>query len=120
MAGSWVFSGQEGDRHFSGREKIKVVNNDTALLQEGFFDLDDGKKEHYVILSGWDAERKSLVVRGFTSEGYAFNGEWKALKNNAFIGTANGKPAKFTVGKKTMEYEEDDGAWLMKFERTGK
>lgn len=118
MVGSWVFNGKEGDRKFSGREKIQLVNNETALLQMGYFDLGEGEKEHYTILSGWDPDKKSLVVNGYTSESYAFSGEWKSVNGNGFIGTANGKPATFTIHKETMEYNEDGGSWVMNFKRT--
>jgi len=118
MVGTWVFTGSEGDRQFSGKESIRVVNNGTALLQEGHFDLNDGKKEHYVILSGWDGEKKTMIVRGFTSLGVTFTGEWKTVKKGAFVGKAEGKPAKFEVSNQTMVYEEDGGEWISKFERT--
>ena len=118
MVGSWVFAGKEGDRQFSGQEKIRLVNNKTALLQEGFFDLGGGKKEHYVILSGWDGEKKTMRVRGFTSEGATWVGEWKTIKKSTLIGVASGRPAKFVVGAETMKYEEDGGKWISNFERT--
>jgi hypothetical protein len=117
MVGAWVFSGNEGDWRFSGKESVRIVNDGTALLQEGYFDLDDGKKEHYVILSGWDGEKKTMLVRGFTSLGNTFVGEWKTVKNGAFVGNAQGKPAKFGVSDQTMTYEEDGGKWISKFER---
>lgn len=118
MVGSWVFSGNEGDRKFTGHESIRIINNGSALLQEGYFDLGGGEKQHYVILSGWDAEKKALVVNGFTSDGYAFNGKWKSVSGSSFVGTANGRPAKFTVGKEAMRYEEDGGKWVSSFERS--
>lgn len=117
MVGSWVFTGEDGDRKLNGRESIRVVNDGTAIIQEGYFDLDDGKKEHYVILSGWDGEKKTIMVRGFTSLGTTFAGEWNKVENDAFVGKAQGKPAKFKVSKQTMVYEEDGGKWTMKFER---
>lgn len=93
------------------------MNSDTALLQEGYFDLDDGAKEHYVILSGWDGEKRTMLVRGFASLGTTFVGEWKAVKNGAFLGKAQGKPAKFKFSDQTMSYEEGGGKWNSKFER---
>lgn len=117
MVGSWAFAGSEGDRHFSGREKIRLTNDGNALLQEGYFELEDGKKEHYVILSGWDSDRGALIVHGFTSTGQTFEGDWKAVKDSALHGSANGRPAAFRVNDKTMTYEEDGGKWISKFER---
>lgn len=120
MVGSWVFTGHEGDRRFSGEEKIRLVNNNTALLQEGFFNVGGGEKEHYVILSGWDGEKKKMFVRGFTSDGVTWVGEWKKIKDDALVGAASGRPAEFVVSNQTMKYEEDGGKWISKFERTGK
>ena len=80
MVGSWTFQGRQGARKFSGAEKIRLVNNKTALLQEGYFDLTDGHKEHYVILSGWDGSKKSMLVRGFTTDGVTWDGEWKKFE----------------------------------------
>lgn len=117
MEGSWAFTGKDGDRQFSGKETIRIVNGGTALLQEGYFDLDDGEKEHYVILSGWDGDKQKLLVRGFTSSGVTFQGEWGSVKGNALIGSAQGKPARFGVSEQTMRYEEDNGKWISKFER---
>ncbi|GAB5406814.1 MAG: hypothetical protein Aurels2KO_50450 [Aureliella sp.] len=117
MVGSWVFTGNGGDRKLTGKETIRIVNNGTAIVQEGYFDLDDSKKEHYVILSGWDGEKKTILVRGFTSLGTTFDGAWSKVENDAFVGKAQGKQAKFKVSKQTMIYEEDGGKWTMKFER---
>lgn len=117
MVGSWVFTGKDGDRELTGKESIRMVNNGTAILQEGYFDLDGGKKEHYVILSGWDGEKKTILVRGFTSLGTSFAGVWSKVENDAFVGEAQGKPASFKVSKQTMIYQEDGGKWTMKFER---
>ena len=117
MVGSWVFSGNEGDRRFSGKEKIRLVNNGTSILQEGYFVAENGTKEHYVILSGWDGDKKTVIVRGFTSAGVTFTGEWKKIGDDSLVGSANGKPARFKIGRETMVYEEDGGKWISKFER---
>jgi hypothetical protein len=106
MVGSWTFKGTQGDRKFSGAETIRLTNNKTALLQEGFFDLTDGTKEHYIILSGWDGSKKTVLVRGFTTDGVTWAGEWKNLKDGKWQGTASGGPAKFEVSKDTMRYED--------------
>ena len=119
MVGSWVFSGNEGGRLFSGKEKIRLVNNGTSLLQEGYFDAENGTKEHYVILSGWDGDKKTVIVRGFTSAGVSFTGEWKKIGDDSLVGSANGSPARFKIGRETMVYEEDGGKWVSKFERLG-
>ena len=119
MVGSWKFNGRQGARKFSGAEKIRLVNNKTALLQEGYFDLTDGGKEHYVILSGWDGSKNSMLVRGFTTDGITWDGEWKTLKGGKWEGTASGGPAKFEVNKDTMRYEDsgDGTPWISEFTR---
>lgn len=119
MIGVWTFQGKDGERKFSGKETIKVVNNATALLQEGYFDLGKGKKEHYVILSGWDGDKKTVIVRGFTSEGFTFSGEWKKLEYRTWVGTASGSPAKFEVKDDSMRYTESskDHKWVSEFTR---
>ncbi len=118
MVGSWYFNGKEGDHSFSGEEQIRIVNGGTALLQEGYFDVGGGKKDHYVILSGWNAETKEMLVRGFTSQGVTWSGAWKTLKDNTWIGTASGAAARFVVSEKTMRYEENEGRkWISRFER---
>ncbi|MEL6105412.1 MAG: hypothetical protein AAFU85_05225 [Planctomycetota bacterium] len=119
MVGSWTFSGTEGERKFSGAEVIRLTNNGTALLQEGYFDLGGGGKEHYVILSGWDGEKETVRVRGFTSEGYTWVGEWKTLKDGTWSGTASGKRATFRVAKDSMRYEDasQGTAWVSEFKR---
>ncbi len=119
MVGSWRFQGRQGTRTFSGAEKIRLINNKTALLQEGFFELTGGNKEHYVILSGWDGNKKSMLVRGFTTDGITWDGEWKTLKDGTWEGTASGGPAKFDVKKDTMRYEDsgDGTPWISEFKR---
>lgn len=119
MVGSWTFNGRQGARKFSGAERIRLVNNKTALLQEGYFDLTDGKKEHYVILSGWDGTKNSVLVRGFTTDGITWDGEWKTLKGGKWEGSASGGPAKFEVKKDTMRYEDsgDGTPWISEFTR---
>lgn len=119
MVGSWTFKGTEGTRKFSGEEKIRLTNNHTALIQEGFFNLGDGKKEHYVILSGWDGDKKTVLVRGFTSEGYTWKGEWKKLANGKWQGNASGKPASFEVKADAMRYEDsaNGSSWVSEFRR---
>ncbi|MEN0110784.1 MAG: hypothetical protein AAF805_08675 [Planctomycetota bacterium] len=119
MVGDWTFRGHEGERTFSGEEKVRLVNNGTALVQEGFFDLGDGAKEHYVILSGWDGTLRTVLVVGFSTEGHAWEGEWTSLDGTKWIGTASGEPATFEVGEETMRYE-DTGAgtpWVSEFSR---
>lgn len=120
MVGSWTFSGTEGDRKFSGAEVIRLTNGGTALLQEGHFDLGGAGKEHYVILSGWDGDKKLVSVRGFTSNGYTWVGQWKTLKDGTWSGTASGKPASFEVKKDTMRYEDagEGKPWVSNFKRS--
>lgn len=122
MVGSWTFKGTQGDRTFSGAEKIRLTNNKTALLQEGYFDLTDGNKEHYTILSGWDGAKKTVLVRGFTTDGVTWTGEWKKLKNGTWEGTASEGPAKFEVKKDTMRYEDsgEGTPWISEFSRKKK
>ena len=119
MVGSWTFKGTQGARKFSGAETIRLVNNNTALLQEGYFDLNDEMKEHYVILSGWDGSKNTVVVRGFTTDGITWAGEWKKLKDGQWEGTASGGPAKFKVKKDTMRYQDsgDGTPWISEFTR---
>lgn len=119
MEGSWTFEGTQGARTFSGEETIRLVNNGAALLQEGFFDLGDGNKEHYVILSGWDGTERSLLVRGFTSDGVTWTGVWKGLDDGVWKGTASGSPATFEVGEDSMRYEDsgDGTPWVSEFTR---
>jgi hypothetical protein len=92
------------------------------LLQEGYFDLKDGTKEHYVILSGWDGSSNSVPVRGFTTDGISWTGEWKTLKDGTWKGTASGGPAEFRVAKNTMRYEDsgDGTPWISEFTRSSK
>lgn len=122
MVGQWSFEGVDGDRKFQGKESIRVTSNGTALLQEGHFELPGGGKEHYVILSGWDAASKSVKVRGFTSEGYSWTGEWKTLGEGTWRGTASGKPASFSVRQNSMRYEDagDGKPWISRFTRLKK
>ena len=122
MVGSWTFQGHQGNRKFSGEETIRLTNNNTALIQEGFFELKNGKKEHYVILSGWDGSKKSVVVRGFTSDGLSWPGEWKKLSNGTWHGTASGGAARFEVKKDSMRYEDagDGTPWISEFKRRQK
>lgn len=68
MVGSWTFQGKDGDRKFSGQETIRLASNGTALLQEGYYDLGGGKKEHYVILSGWNGDSKLLGFRNLSEK----------------------------------------------------
>lgn len=119
MVGSWKFTGTEGDRKFSGEETIRLTNNKTAMLQEGYFDLGGGKKEHYVILSGWDGDRKTVLVRGFTSEGYSWTGEWRKLSNGKWEGTVAGGSATFEAKGDWLRYEDaNDGTpWVSEFSR---
>ncbi|MEM7473807.1 MAG: hypothetical protein AAF483_02370 [Planctomycetota bacterium] len=120
MVGAWTFEGVEGERKFSGEEKVRLTNNKTALLQQGFFNGEDGKKEHYVILSGWDGDKKTVLVRGFTSSGVTFAGEWKKLSMGKWEGSANGDYASFEVKKDTMRYVEQNGekqTWVSEFKR---
>lgn len=119
MVGAWTFQGSEGSRKFSGAETIRLTNNKTALLQEGYFDLGGGKKEHYVILSGWDSSKKTMLVRGFTSDGYTWTGEWKELDQNKWIGSASGGKATFEVKAGSMRYEDagDGTPWISEFTR---
>lgn len=119
MVGRWTFKGTEGDRKFSGAEAIRLTSNKTALIQEGYFDLKDGKKEHYVILSGWDGNRKTVLVRGFTSDGVTWAGEWKKLSNGKWQGRASGGPATFEVKGDWMRYEDSGNGtpWISEFKR---
>ena len=119
MVGSWTFKGTEGDRKFFGKETIRLTNNQTALLQEGYFDLGNGEKEHYVILSGWDGDKKTMVVRGFTTDGYTWSGEWKTLNGSKWIGTASGTKATFDVSANRMRYEDASNGtpWISEFTR---
>lgn len=120
MVGAWSFQGSQGDREFSGVETIRLVNNKTALIQEGYFDLGAGKKEHYVILSGWDGTKKTVVVRGFTSIGVSWTGEWKQLVDGKWKGTASGGAATFEVKENWMRYEDagEGTPWISIFKRT--
>ena len=122
MVGSWTFIGTQGKRTFSGEETIRLTNNNTALLQEGYFNLTDGTKEHYVILSGWDGSKKTVLVRGYTTEGLTWSGEWKRLKAGRWEGTASGGTAKFEVRPDTMRYEDagDGIPWISEFSRKKK
>lgn len=122
MVGAWTFKGTQGKRQFSGAETIRLTNNNTALLQEGYFDLTDGEKEHYVIISGWDGSRNTVLVRGFTTDGVSWAGEWKKLNDGMWEGTASGGPAKFEVKKDTMRYEDsgDGTPWISEFSRKEK
>jgi hypothetical protein len=122
MVGSWTFKGTDGDRKFSGAETIRLTNNKTAILQEGYFDLVEGKKEHYVILSGWDGSKETVHVRGFTSDGYSWTGEWKKLSNGKWEGTASKKPATFELKGDSMRYEDssDGTPWISEFSRKKK
>ncbi|MEO1618297.1 MAG: hypothetical protein AAFV88_20770 [Planctomycetota bacterium] len=119
MVGSWTFEGRQGDRKFFGQETVRLTNNKTALLQEGYFDLGGGEKEHYVILSGWDGSAKTVFVRGFTTDGISWTGEWKKLKDGKWLGTASGGRAEFEVKKNTMRYEDagDGTPWISEFTR---
>lgn len=119
MVGDWTFRGHQGERTFSGQEEVRLVNDGTALLQEGFFDLGGGAKEHYVILSGWDGTLRTVLVVGFTTDGVAWEGEWKSLDGAKWIGTASGGPATFEVGEETMRYEDagDGTPWVSEFSR---
>ena len=89
------------------------------MIQEGYFDLKDGKKEHYVILSGWDGNRKTVLVRGFTSDGVTWVGEWRKLKNGKWQGSASGEPATFEVKDDWMRYEDrgNGSPWISEFTR---
>ena len=122
MVGSWTFKGTQGARRFSGAETIRLVNNKTALLQQGYFDLADGKKEHYVILSGWDGSKNTVLIRGFTTDGVTWAGEWKKLKDGKWEGTASGGLAQFEVKKDTMRYEDagDGTPWISEFKRSNR
>ena len=122
MVGQWSFEGVDGDRRFRGKEAIRLTSNGTALLQEGYFELPGGGKEHYVILSGWDASGKTVRVRGFTSDGYSWTGEWKTLNGSKWQGTASGNAASFAVEKDTMRYEDagDGKPWISRFTRIKK
>lgn len=122
MAGQWSFEGVDGERKFQGKETIRLTSNGTALLQEGYFELPGGGKEHYVILSGWDASSKTMRVRGFTSDGYSWTGEWKSLSGGKWQGTASGNAAFFAVEKDTMRYEDagDGKRWISRFTRIKK
>ena len=124
MVGSWTFKGKAGDGKFSGEETIRLSSNKTALIQEGYFAAKrpGGKKEHYVILSGWDGGKKTVLVRGFTSDGITWTGEWKKVKNGKWVGTASGAPAKFEVKKDSMRYEDASSGkpgepWISEFTR---
>lgn len=122
MVGEWTFKGSEGDRPFAGEERIRVIHQGTALLQRGFFDLGDGKKEDYTILSGWDGEKKLMVVCGVTSEGVTWTGEWKQVRDGTWVGSASGTPATFKVNADSMRYEEsgDGESWVSEFTRKKK
>ncbi|HBE72441.1 MAG TPA: hypothetical protein DDW52_30265 [Planctomycetaceae bacterium] len=122
MVGEWTFTGKEGDRAFSGRETIRRTNNGTAIIQEGYFDRGGGKKEHYVILSGWDGDQKKVLVRGFTSEGFSWVGSWTKLQDHTWIGTASENQATFEVKRNSMRYEEsgEGTPWLSEFKRVRK
>ncbi len=119
MVGSWTFKGTEGDREFSGAETIRLTNAKTVLIQEGYFDLEGGAKERYVIVSGWDGSQETMLVRGFTSDGYTWSGEWKKLKDSRWEGTASGGAATFDVQKNAMRYEDANGGtpWVSNFTR---
>lgn len=119
MVGSWTFEGHQGDRTFKGEETVRVVSGGTALLQRGFFQLTDGGKEHYVILSGWDGDEKTVHVRGFTSHGISWSGEWKTVANGVWTGTASGGRATFEVKADTMRYEDagEGTPWVSEFTR---
>lgn len=119
MVGAWTFSGSQGDRTFSGEEEITLTSNETALLQVGFFQLDGGKKEYYSIFSGWDGQQETVLVRGFTTMGATWTGEWKTLDDGTWIGTASGGLASFEVNAETMRYEDsgDGTPWVSEFVR---
>jgi len=120
MVGSWTFKGKVGGSKFSGEETIRLASNKTALIQEGYFDAKPGgKKEHYVILTGWDGAKKTVFVRGVTSQGVSWIGEWKKLKNGKWEGTASGAAAAFEVNKDTMRYEDKSTGklWVSEFTR---
>lgn len=122
MVGSWTFKGHQGDRKFAGEETIRLVNNDTALLQEGYFDLTNGEKEHYIILSGWDGDQNTVLVRGFTTDGITWAGEWKTIKDGTWHGTASDGPATFEVKRNSMRYEDagEGTPWISNFTRKQK
>lgn len=120
MVGTWSFKGKNEGGKFSGMETIRVVNLGTALLQEGYFYHGEGKKEHYVILSGWDEAKKSVQVQGFTSDGISFKGEWNKLEYRTWIGKASENSAKFIVKDNSMKYTEFSGTkqkWVSEFTR---
>ncbi|MEM6472291.1 MAG: hypothetical protein AAF802_22205 [Planctomycetota bacterium] len=119
MIGDWTFEGKDGDRGFSGEETVRMINAGTALLQQGFFDLGEGEKERYTILSCWDEEKKLMRVLGGTSEGITWDGDWKTVEGEKWIGTASGKPASFSVKKDSMRYEEsgEGPKWISNFTR---
>ncbi|MEM9351785.1 MAG: hypothetical protein AAGA92_02125 [Planctomycetota bacterium] len=119
MVGSWTFEGHEGARKFSGEETVRLINHKTVLVQEGFFDLGGGAKERYFIVSGWDGVKKTMLVRGFTSDGYTWSGEWKKLQDGRWEGTASGGVASFEVTEDAMRYEDaNDGTpWVSEFRR---
>jgi hypothetical protein len=96
-----------------------LTNNKDALLQDGFFDLGGGKKEHDVVLSGWDGSRETVLVHGCTSGGYSWTGEWMKLNNRKSEGTASGGPATFELKGDWMRYEDsNDGTpWISEFSR---
>ena len=119
MVGSWKFTGKDGERLFAGAEKIRLTNGGTAIVQEGYFNLGGEKKEHYVILSGWDGRQKTIHVRAFTSQGYTWTGQWKKLTDGKWEGTADGGSATLEVNNDSMRYEDTSKSapWISNFTR---
>ena len=58
-------------------------------------------------------------MRGFTSDGVSWAGEWKSLSNGKWTGTASGGRATFEVKQDSMRYEDagDGTPWISEFTR---
>ena len=69
-----------------------------------------------------DGSKETVHVRGFTSDGYSWTGEWKKLSKGKWEGTASGKPATFELKGDSMRYEDstDGTPWLSEFSRKKK
>ncbi len=119
MVGEWDVTGSQGEDSFSGGERIWLTGGNTVMIQEGYYEFRDGVMENYVIVSGWDGAASVIRVRGFTSEGYMWDGQWNSLMNGKWLGTASGDEAVFDVGENSMKYVEKSGEirWESNFTR---
>lgn len=126
MAGAWKYEVTWGDKRYSGEQVTKLTREKTAMIVEGY-ELMDGKKTQYVLLSGWDGHAKQMVYRGFSSDGNTWAGSWNNLSDGKWTGNAAGhwndikwkSPTELKFEANTMRYQDttDGMSWVAEYTR---